>query len=327
MQTNKNYIEEIVAKHLVGEASYEEVGILEDWLKEPANEAEYKELIKTWNDATSATILHQFNVQAAWEKVNTKIAAKHNSTEEKIISINKYKKVLTLAASLIFITVSIFYFYTGISSGPVAMKNITASINQKILLTDGSTIHLRKGSTLKYPEKFEGNIRRVEMKGEAYFEIMHDETKPFEVTTPKALIQDLGTAFMVRTTDSIEEIYVTEGKVSFSTKEPGEPIVLIPGEKALIKEGDIYREIVDNQNFLSWQTHKLIFNNTPIQEVIIELSRLYNEVIKISEDLTNNTILITAEYSQQTLNEVLEELQMTTGLTIKKHNNEYIISR
>src|SRR5687767_6647373 len=75
--------------------------------------------------------------------------------------------------------------------------HIMATYKQVISLPDGSKITLLKGSRLSFPSDFNAQERKVFSSGEAYFEIKHDSTKPFEIITPTSIIQDLGTAFLL----------------------------------------------------------------------------------------------------------------------------------
>ena len=88
--------------------------------------------------------------------------------------------------------------------------------NQKIQLTDGSVILLRKGGRLHYNSDYPVNGRHIELSGEAYFEVQHDENNPFTIRTNKTIIEELGTSFLVKSTDQAEQVFVTKGIVRIS---------------------------------------------------------------------------------------------------------------
>lgn len=322
MSSQEN-IMKIIIRHLNDEASTEEEEVLQLWLKEdPAHQREFEDFTLIWNDSAKAA-LHSFNTDNAWQKISARISP---ANEGKVIRMFPWKKAIAIAASVLII-LGFFYFYNPASK--TQWKEIVAGVSNKtIQLPDGTIITLRKGSSLSTPDNYGKDSRKVQLKGEAYFQVYHDEKKPFYVTTSKSLIKDIGTAFLVENNDSIEKVVVTEGKISFSGKaDKATKLIVKAGEAAILKEQEPELKIIESKNVLSWKTNLLVFDNTSLQQVAKDLEDYYNVDVILSEDLKAGGILVTAQFRNESLENVIKELHLFTGLSIRKQDHNIIISK
>ncbi|MGY5353990.1 FecR family protein [Wenyingzhuangia sp. IMCC45467] len=150
----------------------------------------------------------------------------------------------------------------------------------KVVLSDGTTVFLNAGSSLKFPEHFgtEGT-REVYLKGEAFFNVAKDEAHPFMVKTQDALVQVLGTQFNFSAYQEDETVHceLLEGEVLFSNPSK-KSVVLTPGEQALVNKGsnDVQKSTVAVSEYTSWMHGELIFNNTPFPQIVKKLERSFN---------------------------------------------------
>ncbi len=326
MEGKEKHIEHIIARKLKEEASAEDLQTLEDWLKDDIfHKEDHDALLQVWSD--SSKLFHQFDTEAGWQKVARQIQVGAVSNRGRVISMFPLQKAIAVAAVFLLTLTVVFLSIDQKSPPEIAWKELKADKNEIIALADGSTIYLRKGSVLNYPDNFGSKERRVNLTGEAFFEIRHDDSKPFVVITSEAVIKDLGTAFLVRDVDSIQEVLVTEGKVHFSSrKDLLKEAILLPGEKGVLMAGHVYKSFSVEKNYLAWRTHKLSFKNAPIQQVVKDLSQYYRIAIEAPTKRGDKIILITAEFEKQTLEKVFEELELTTGLTVKKEGAVYRFS-
>ena len=107
------------------------------------------------------------------------------------------------------------------------MEVLALQGNQKIQLTDGSVILLRKGSRLHYNSDYPVNGRHIDLSGEAYFEVQHDENNPFTIRTNKTIIEEMGTSFLVDIYRSGRTGICTKGSVRVTeNKDSAETIIL-----------------------------------------------------------------------------------------------------
>ena len=148
-------------------------------------------------------------------------------------------------------------------------------------LSDGTKIWINSETTLKYPVQFVGDERNVELTGEAYFEVAHDESKPFHVLSGDQSIEVLGTEFNVSSYKDDEHIVTTlvEGKVNvYRTISSKENQILLPNQQSSMSRasGEITSKNVDPQNFIAWKSGAFHFQDQTFDSMVKTLSRWYD---------------------------------------------------
>lgn len=317
--SNNNSIQEIMLRYLNGESSHEETKTLQEWIADSeANEEEFEVVKNLWSDSAKAALI-SVDTEKAWQVVHARTMEKQN----KVVSLFSWKKTFAIAASILLIVGAIYLFYYAPHTG---WKVTVAKNNNEIIhLSDGSTITLRKGSRIalsRNPRAF----RKAKLEGIAYFEIKHNPQNPFTVVTTNGIIKDIGTAFLIKSYDSLEQVTVLEGEVSFANKkEEAKAILLQAGESAVLKNNEPQRKKVDTANALSWRSDVLIFNHTPLPQVATDLKNYYEIEIKLSGNL--DSARITAEFRNESLEQVVKELKLITGLKFMMKENTLYISK
>lgn len=174
-----------------------------------------------------------------------------------------------------------------------------------LALSDGSRVWLNAESSLRYPTSFVGNERKVEITGEAYFEIAPDLSKSFIVVKGNTNIQVLGTHFNVKAYEDEKSLNITllEGKVRINSGENGKSVVITPGEQAQVnKNGSIdLSASVDITEVMAWKNGEFSFKGTEIENIMREVSRWYDvEIIfespvkeKFYAEVSRNTVVST----------------------------------
>ncbi len=188
-------------------------------------------------------------------------------------------------------------------------------------LPDGTKVWLNNGSKLRFPQKFTGTFRRVQLEGEGYFEVSRVPRKSFMVSTRELNVVAVGTRFnvMAYNNDPNIETSLMEGKVLIQKVEKGNksrPLIsLKPNEhfsyNLANKEYIIQKKNADE--FRSWIDGKLIFRNVPIDQVLNKLSRWYNVEIN-TRDSNLIQYSYTATFVDETLPQVLDLLKIATPL-------------
>lgn len=223
------------------------------------------------------------------------------------------------AASVVIILIFYWMFYQQSQQKvPWQMAETTDSI-MEIQLPDGSMAWLNKNSTLHYPELFSDTSRVVRLSGEAFFQVNPDPDKPFTVFANGAITRVLGTAFNVRARSLEDEVVVTvkEGKVAVTDSvKAAEKLILEPGERAILdkRKSNLYEESTADENYLSWKTRVLTFKETPIDQVLKQLSELY-DVPMVLGDSSLSDEKFTFEFKDVDLDEAQRIL--TWGLKAK----------
>lgn len=156
----------------------------------------------------------------------------------------------------------------------------------QLVLSDGTKVWMNAGTELKYPVQFQGKERKVELKGEAYFEVAKNKAHPFIVKTVHAGIRVLGTSFNVSCyeEDDVEQTTLIQGSVEVILQ--GKVCALQPGKQLQlnVKEQTVIIEDVDTQLYSSWKDGVFRFCNMPLEELAIKLQRWYNVHFFFVED-------------------------------------------
>lgn len=329
MELNEN-IMQLIIRQLNGEASPEEREELSAWINEStSNKMEYDAYLKIWNDSSEVALVYNFDTANAWKKIEQKIQEPAVVIPMQKGHLFTIRRLAVAAAILIFVVAAAIYLFK--ANQETSWKTVAAiQSNQKISLPDGTVIMLRKGSTLRYPENYGNKERNTELKGEAYFQVLHDESRPFKVFTPGAVVEVLGTSFLVRNTDSLNQVVVNSGRVRFAKRNnTTQQVILTRGQEAELINNHFTRDTVLNTNYLSWENGKLVFHNTPLSQVAEDIGDLYNVTIVLSPELRSqaDTITIKAEFQNETLEQVLDEIQLITGLSVSRENGTIIFRK
>ncbi|MFZ4549696.1 MAG: FecR family protein [Bacteroidales bacterium] len=335
MDKKTTYYSGLITRYFSGEIHGDELCLLSEWLKQdPKNEEAFKEYQKTWQLIEKQHIQSSVNINQEWEFIHRKIenSVSVDENEVKVVSLNQdksknihfFRQIWKVAASVAVLLVSSFllYFYF---SKPANITVTSQSTTIEQTLPDGSIVSLHAGSQIIYPEKFASNHRNVELKGEAYFKVAHDKTKPFVVASGDARVEVLGTQFNVNThsSDGAMEVVLTSGKVSvYYNANPKQNVLLMPGEKAelIVEQKQIRKSANTDPNYMAWKTLILKFENENLAQVISTLQKVYQTPILLS-DTQLAGCRVTASFNNQTLESVLEVLKQTLDLQISQKGN------
>lgn len=188
-----------------------------------------------------------------------------------------------------------------------AGKNAIAAINTvttpnggqyRLTLADGTNVWLNAASSIKFPTKFTGNIREVEITGEVYFEVAKDKLHPFNVVSQNQVIEVLGTHFNVNTykDEPAEKTTLLEGSIKVSKiknqlKDESTTRILKPGQQSLLtaSKSAIRIQSTDMEEAVAWKNGYFKFDKVDIQTIMRQVARWYNVEVEyrggISEDL------------------------------------------
>ena len=328
--TMNDHLASIIAKKLQGIATPEELAEWQLWMDaDPANPVEYEKMAKLWELSGQALHAPSFNTSAAWEKVDSKImrpVEAPDSTRARRIPL--YIKLVGAAAVVLFILYATWYYSIRM---PEPAKSFTAQNgHEQIALPDGTTVLLRKGSTLEYSQDFNAEDRHVSLRGEAFFEVIRNEHKPFRIYTFHTVVTVLGTSFLINTQGEADEIVVRSGKVSVASDfAANRELVLTGGKKAILSSKGVKQETFVDSNYISWKTGKLHFQQTSITQVLKEVEHYYTIPVRIDEKSAAEAerIHITVQFDRQPFEQVIDEIRLTSGLSFRKQGDTVIFFR
>ena len=172
------------------------------------------------------------------------------------------------AAVAVTLGLSLLYQFVSDKNGVVPMQSIYVPTGQRvnITLSDGTNVWLNACSEMTYPASFSEDIRRVSLKGEAYFDVSKDVEHPFVVQTKKCDIKVLGTEFNVRVNEAESDCEFSaallEGSIELTNKmEPGPSIRLAPMQKAEWTGGKMVVESIRNLDDYRWKEGLICFED------------------------------------------------------------------
>lgn len=185
----------------------------------------------------------------------------------------------------------------------------------QVLFQDGSKVHLNSGSRIRYPKQFGLSERRVQLEGEAWFEVAKNRNRPFVVDLSCLDVRVLGTTFDVKAYPNEEAIFVAleSGSVELKSKTL-KNLLLKPGEKAFYNRASGRCEVARSRNvaaYSAWRRNVLVFKDAPLLDVMGTLSRTYN----IAFTLVDSTALqytYTLTTDSASLPAVLKDLEKIT---------------
>ena len=198
-----------------------------------------------------------------------------------------------------------------------------------ITLSDGTTVCLNAGSRLSYPDKFKQNTREVTLTGEAFFKVTHNSSNPFVIYSGKIKTTVLGTSFNVKAYNEDKAIKVTvvSGKVGVLATKANHPAVLLTPNMQLVytktSETLATQKIEDASAVISWQQGKLQYHNTPLSDVLADVQRKYNVVIKADKNLLNCTLY--ADFNNMPLQKVLKLIEALVNARFKTEGSAYTL--
>ena len=194
----------------------------------------------------------------------------------------------------------------------------------QVQLPDGTRVWLNSGSSLKYPALFSAKQRKVELNGEAYFEVARDKSKPFLVTTSRQTVQVLGTHFNISAYSDEASVKTTllEGSVKVSAAK-GQKIIK-PGQQAILSEDLLEVQMADIEETMAWKNGYFRFNNEKIDDVLRKLSRWYDVQFQYeampSDEAFNGVIS-----RSKNIGQVLKMLEKTKVIHFKTEGRRIIV--
>lgn len=206
----------------------------------------------------------------------------------------------------------------------------------QVNLPDGTKVWLNAASVLKFPTTF-ANLkdRKVELNGEAYFEVAKNKKQPFKVLSTigdghrAQEIEVLGTHFNINAYDDEPETKTTllEGAVKVSNKgniQAKDDIILSPGQQAVLNNQKLKTHTVDTEEVVAWKNGNFVFANEGIESIMRKISRWYNVEVIYQGKITDNDFVGTVPRFKN-VSEALAILELTKTVHFKVDGRRIIV--
>ncbi len=330
LNINNTKDSEIIAKYLAGEMSNDELTQFEKENESfPENKKLITEMKQHWSKMGQYKEKREVDAETGWQNLFSRLDAEELIPENKSIEHRLIPLWAKYAASIIVLftiaSLLVFNFYktdTNLISLNTGVEPNT--LIQK--LNDGSVIYLANNTQFSYPEQFSSDERKVNLTGEAFFDIAPNPQKPFRIETETVIVEVLGTAFNVKSeTDKAFELAVERGKVRVTLKaDPTQTQIVLPGEKILTSNNRLIKSKNTEVNYFDWRTKQMQFKDEALINIIEVINKNYKTKIKLSEaQLAERKLTVT--FFNNSISEMTKLICLSLNLTKEENTDSTII--
>lgn len=325
-------MEDIITKYLLGEADEAEKKRLLDWLKESdENKKEFSDLRDIWLASGKNPLFGEEYRKKAFLTFRQNVVREEK--KQKRFTLSRLSRIAA-AVLLLLITTTGGYFL-GKRENPnmqqtVAINHFLMGSESKgsIVLPDGTVAWLHGNSKLSYPEVFDKDCRRVQLEGEAYFEVTENRKAPFYVETADMTVNVLGTRFNMKnyTYQPTTETTLLSGKVEVTFPSTGERVILEPNQKILWNKNNRSHDLsrVNADDYIVWINERLVFNKDRLSDILFKMERWYNIEIECDSKIDMDQRL-SFTIRREAKDEIFKLLGMIAPIKYRIENEKVII--
>jgi ferric-dicitrate binding protein FerR (iron transport regulator) len=330
MPIDKNSQDVLITKYLAGEASEVEIIELQTWLlAEKDNLLYFQQLKNIWDNAEHDIDVNKIDGDKAFNSISKRIVFK-----SPVPGFWFYWKKIAAVLLIPLVLGNLLYFSfrtnNQLSKQEPVYNELFAAFGTRsaLKLSDGTSVWLNSGSSIKYPDRFIGNKRTVILKGEAYFEVESDVKKPFIVETTSLSVKATGTKFNVSgyDTDNEAEVTLVSGKVEVNTTDENKNV---KSSKLNINQHLSFNKVngvtsisdEDTYKYISWKDGKLVFRNEPLSQVVKKIGQIFNCDVEIrGKNIQNYSYRAT--FQDESLTEILKLLKISSPIDYIELNRD-----
>ncbi|MFA6945411.1 MAG: FecR domain-containing protein [Pedobacter sp.] len=324
----KNILQKLIEKYLKGNCTPEEVAAIHEWYNLFEQEQDPIDFISSeQQQELKQRLLSRIRTNITSLDIESKQPDSGGYISRTLV----YS--LSGVAAMIILAVGLVFFSHNASDHPASgdrvVVNMTKTI-QKLVLSDGTIVWLNPKSRVIYPERFTAGQRKVQMQGEAFFEVTPNLKRPFIIYSGNVVTRVWGTSFRIRAYKNIPvEVSVVTGKVSvrLQHKEDSE-IMLLPDQKVTyLRESSSLKKDIEKKtsDMRIWQKTSMSFDDESIEEVIKVLNKQFGVHISSSDKKVLNYVL-KADFTEQSLPSILEMLKKSLDVEYEINDQEIILN-
>ena len=297
--------------------------------QEPQNADELHALRHTY-DAARGTTMSTKKVLNAFARLQTRI-----ENDAPRFSIARHRRAIFRYAAasvlLMALAASALWLFNARQTQQESVRYIVAmagnKAQKKVVLPDGSCVWLNKNASIKYPEAFAHDVRKVFLTGEGYFEVTKNPHRPFIVVNGDISVKVLGTVFNFNN-DAAQRCYrvsLIEGSVEVKNHKSADQILLEPGQRANIDyaTGRIKVSQSNVAQDAMWHNELIVFEKATLRSIAAKLEKLYGTRIIVETSLNDSHTYSGAIHRKNNLDAVLQSLQHTLPFHYKKTKSEH----
>lgn len=210
------------------------------------------------------------------------------------------------------------------SSTEILYNTLSTTVGEQspypLVLADGTKVWLNANSSVTFPTAFIGDKREVTIIGEAFFDVVHNSSKPFTVKAGNQIVEDIGTEFNINSYSNESAIKTTLVKGSAKVTANGTFKILTPGKRTLVTGGSILMETADNEAETAWMSGEFVFHDEDLHSIMRQLARWYN--IEVIYDYNPKNIVLGGGFPKSVkISRVLKAFEQTGAVKFKIKGN------
>lgn len=311
-------MENLLLRYCEGETTPEETILVEEWMEASAENGRMARRIQTIGLAADlARTSPKIDVKKALEATHRKM--KQGKTSRYQVFVRGMQRAAAILFIPLVISWCILYFNGAGDVAQMIEVRTNPGMTTSVDLPDGTKVILNSSSSLRYPSRFSDKSREVELVGEAFFSVAKDGKQFVVDALNHSKIVVYGTEFNIEAYPESGTVQTTlvSGKVSFTYLNEGkrEKLLMHPGQKAIydIAQSKVLVKSVHVDVETCWKDGRLIFKNTPFEEVLKNLSKRYNvEFVLKNPSLKQHSF--TATFDNQRLERILEIFRISSNI-------------
>lgn len=314
----------MLVKFMLNEVNDEERLQVANWIAQSEQNRKYFnhfELI--WQNSKLIAQASSVDEDAAWQRFQNRI----NQTNKPAVVIPIRRRFNWQKVAAIFIVaisvLSLFLIVNSRKSSPLNLASFDRIV--KDTLPDNSIVTLNKHSSLKYEERNgENSSRQAILKGEGFFNVSPDKTKPFIIQVDGIEVKVVGTSFNIKSLADHTEIIVESGIVSVSKN--NKLVTLVKGEKLVVPhKGNMpVKEKITDKLYNYYRSREFVCDNTPLWKLVEVLNEAYGTNIIIEKKSARN-LPLTTTYNNEPIDHILTLLAETFDLTVERKGDRIIL--
>lgn len=321
----------LISKYLSKEATKEEIEQLNHWIASHSDhKAEFENYKKAWESSAQYEDI-AIDIDAEWNTFKSKVkiegdkGAKVKALDPSYAERFNFKQTLRIAAVILLLVIPAagVYFYLN-QNKPIEVAALTTI--KESPMPDGSKITLNQDAIITYHKDYGKSNRQIALKGEAFFSVAPDKSKPFVVDVNEITVTVTGTSFYIDATENENEIRViveTGTVIVKNTLDPNQELTLHKGDKAVYSKLNhtlTQEMLTEEENYHSWLTKKLLFKEIPLKDIVRDLNHAYHRNIIIKDKAIENC-RISVSFDQQTLEQILNVIEHTIDVKVTTKEN------
>lgn len=330
LNINNTKDSEIIARYLSSEMSNDELSQFEVQIESfPENKNLILEMKKHWSQMGQYKSKDDVDTDKGWQTLFNKLSDEQLIPEKMVIEHRLTPVWVKWAASIaVLMTIASLSFYLLLSKEPNLISLNTGNDSKTLIqtLNDGSVVYLANNSSFSYPEQFSSNERKVNLKGEAFFDIAPNLQKPFRIETDKVVVEVLGTAFNVKSENGeFFELAVERGSVRVTLKsDPAQTQIVLPGEKISTSKNQLVKVRNESLNYFAWKAKRMQFKDELLINVISVINKNYKSNIILSDKKLGEEKLTTT-FENTSISKMTELICLSLNLRKEEQPDSTII--